>query len=214
VNVRFAEFTLDLDRRLLLRGETSLHLAPKTLDLLALLIQRRPNAVSKEELFRELWPETFVTDNVLATLVTDIRAAIGDDARKPRWLRTARGFGYAFIGEVHDDHAASDVTLAPWFLLRDHREIPLHEGENIVGRRGAGLVCFDSPTVSKRHARFAVASGRLTVEDLGSKNGTWVGDRRIDGPTVVRDGDQVRLGSVLITACVRRGAPSTDTVAN
>jgi DNA-binding winged helix-turn-helix (wHTH) protein len=211
VNVRFAEFALDLDRRLLLRRDTPLHLSPKAFDLLALLIRRRPAAVSKEDLFRELWPDTFVTDNVLATLVTDIRAAIGDDARRPRFLRTVRGHGYMFHGDVLAEGSSGATAAVPWFLLWDHREIPLREGENILGRRGNGLVIVDAPTVSKRHARLAIANGAVTVEDLASKNGTWVGDRPVTTPTAVEDGDQLRLGSVVVTVCSRRASRSTET---
>ena len=84
----FEEFTLDLDRRLLQEGDSLVHLSPKALDLLALLIRHRPKALSKEEIFKELWPETFVSENAIATLIADIRTAIKDDARRPRFIRT------------------------------------------------------------------------------------------------------------------------------
>lgn len=211
MTLRFAEFTLDLDRRLLLHDDGTLHLSPKAFDLLALLIRQRPNVVSKEDLFKALWPDTFVTDNVLATLITDIRAATRDNARRPRFVRTAHGCGYAFNGEIVAD-GQEDGSPAPWFLLWDHREIALRYGKNILGRRGDGVVVIDSSTVSKRHARLVVAAAALTVEDLGSKNGTWIGERAVTASTPLQDGDRLRLGSVLLTVCSRRRAPSTDSV--
>ena len=212
----FEEFTLDLDRRLLLEGDSLLHLSPKALDLLALLIRHRPKALSKEEIFKELWPETFVSENAIATLIADIRTAIKDDARRPRFISTVHTHGYAFCGAAAGDEAAapivnhaSETAAAPWSLIWDAREIPLSFGENILGRSGDGVVVLESVTVSRHHARLVVAADSITVEDMGSKNGTWLGNDQVTTPVPVKDGDRLRLGSVVLI--VRAYSPSSST---
>jgi len=62
------------------------------------LLRRSPTAVTKADLHRELWPDTFVSDVSLAVLVAEIRRAIGDSARRPSFVRTVNRFGYAFVG--------------------------------------------------------------------------------------------------------------------
>src|SRR6476469_6440377 len=98
--VRFGEFALDLSRRELTRAGESLHLPPKAFQLLTILVEERPRAVAKADLQERLWPDTFVTEGNLATLVTELRSALGDDAREPRFIRTVYGFGYSFEADV------------------------------------------------------------------------------------------------------------------
>ena len=96
-------------------------------------------------------------------------------ARQPRFIRTAHRFGYAFCGETRRrPDAPPPVELASFcWLLKDGRRLPLRTGENILGRDDDGIQ-IDSPTVSRRHARIAISGGEAVLEDLGSKNGTFV----------------------------------------
>jgi pSer/pThr/pTyr-binding forkhead associated (FHA) protein len=73
------------------------------------------------------------------------------------------------------------------------------------------LLFLDSPSVSRRHALIRVAGDRATIEDLGSKNGTFVGDRQVTSRVRLNDGDQVRLGSFLLTFRLARPADATST---
>ena len=75
--VRFAEFTLDRDQRLLTRGEITVPLAGKAFDLLDLLVSERPKALSKERIRDQVWPRTFVSESTLNGLVAELRAALG-----------------------------------------------------------------------------------------------------------------------------------------
>ena len=102
MNVQFGEFTLDLDARQLRGRKGELHLSPKAFELLKVLTENRPRALSKNELHEHLWPATFVSEVNLATLIAEIRDALGDDARKPRFIRTAHRFGYAFCAAAVD----------------------------------------------------------------------------------------------------------------
>jgi DNA-binding winged helix-turn-helix (wHTH) protein len=99
----FNDFSLDPKTRQLLREGKERRLEPKAFDLLALLLRRRPEAVSKGEIQEQLWPGTFVSESSLTGLVTQIRQALDDDPRKARFLRTVHGFGYAFCGTVVEE---------------------------------------------------------------------------------------------------------------
>jgi DNA-binding winged helix-turn-helix (wHTH) protein len=199
---RFADFAVDLGSRQLLHGAEEAHLGPKAFELLEALLTNRPRALSKAQLQQRLWPRTFVSESNLTSLVTELRTALGDKARRPRFVRTVYGFGYAFCGmatEVPDavpPRARSGVRLR---LFLEDREIALREGENVLGRVDEGIIWFESPTVSRRHARILVSGAAATLEDLGSKNGTFLGGRRLDSPSPVSDGDEIRLGRVRMT---------------
>lgn len=214
MDIWFGEWVLDRGRRELLRDGQSVPLTPKAFQLLDLLLERRPNAVAKSEVYERLWPSTFVSEVNLSRLVFELRRALGDDSRRPVWIRTVRGFGYAFAGP------ASDRALGAAMVRRDRgrfrlilkdRDVALAEGENVLGRSHEAAVWLDSTSISRRHARIVVASGRATLEDLGSKNGTfWRGDR-ISAPTPLADGDRIQVGSVPMTFRVIPPESSTET---
>jgi DNA-binding winged helix-turn-helix (wHTH) protein len=201
VKVRFAEFRVDADTRQLFRKDEERHLTPKAFDLLRLLIENRPNAISKTELQERLWPATFVTEANLAILIGEIRKALDDSARRSRFIRTVHRFGYAFgapATRVGSSRAGSSGDTICWLTSKAQR-FGLSQGEHLVGRAPEADVSLDHASVSRRHARILVTKGGATVEDLGSKNGTSVGRGRIKGPTTLEDGDRIRFGSVALT---------------
>ena len=100
MRIRFGPFTLDLGSRQLTNAGEEIHLEPKAFELLSALVLERPKALSKADLQERLWPGTFVAEANLSNLVAEIRAALGDPARAPKFVRTAHGFGYAFCGDA------------------------------------------------------------------------------------------------------------------
>jgi pSer/pThr/pTyr-binding forkhead associated (FHA) protein len=78
------------------------------------------------------------------------------------------------------------------------RTLFLQEGQHDVGRMTDCWLTLDDDLVSRYHARIHVASDRLEVEDLGSRNGTFVNGERIEGRCALRDGDKVRIGREII----------------
>jgi len=62
-----------------------------------------------------------------------------------------------------------------------------------------GIAWFESATVSRLHARIFVSDGQATIEDLGSKNGTFLRGKRLTGPVTLTDGDDILLGRVRMT---------------
>jgi DNA-binding winged helix-turn-helix (wHTH) protein len=198
----FADFVLDSGTRQLRRGEEERHLGPKAFELLELLLRHRPNVVARERIRETLWPGTFVSESTLATVIGEVRAALDDEPRAPRFLRTVHGVGYAFCGEARQQGpspARGSAAALSFRILYDDREITLRPGENLLGRAEEGVLWIDSPSVSRRHARIRVEDGRATLEDLGSKNGTYWRGQRISTPVLLWDGDEIRLGKIPLT---------------
>ena len=171
-------------------------------------------AVAKAAIRDRLWPRTFVSESSLTTLAAQLRKALGEDG--PR-IRTVHGFGYAFDGEVASldappspPSAAPGPAVGPCLVWQD-QVFSLAEGENILGRDPAAQVLVDVPGVSRRHARVVVAGNEAVVEDLESKNGTFVEDRRVDHPTPLADRDRLRLGRTVLVYRVARQPGSTET---
>ncbi len=93
----FPPFELDLRSGALYRDGEKINLRPKTYDTLVYLLENQGRLVPKEELIRRIWKDAFVTDDVLVQSVADIRRALGDDARRPRFVQTVPRRGYVFI---------------------------------------------------------------------------------------------------------------------
>ena len=212
MRVRFGDVELDSDSRQLRRAGREVHLSNKAFDLLALLLARRPAAVPKSEIHQHLWHDTFVSESNLPTLVAEIREAIGDDARRSQFVRTVHRFGYAFQADtVEPLDQSADAAAAAW-LIGAATRFAVVRGDNILGREGAGVLALDSPTISRRHARLTVGADTATVEDLGSKNGTYVNGTRVTSSMVVADGDVVRVGELVFTFRLARPVSSTQTI--
>jgi DNA-binding winged helix-turn-helix (wHTH) protein len=214
MNFRFGSLLLDTESRALTREGRPVSISPKAFKLLQVLLEARPRAVPKAELHRRLWPDTVVSDVNLPTLIAEVRQSIGDGARAPEFIRTVYGYGYAFCGEaaaLHRDGRPDAGSDQVFRLLWGNREVALADGENILGRGAESLVWIDAQSVSRRHARLMVASGLATLEDLGSKNGTFVNGIRLRAPVALRNGDELRVGSVPMTLRIHAKAASTET---
>ena len=199
MRVRFGDCKVDTETRQLIRSGNPVHVSPRAFELLRLLLERRPKALSKAELHERLWPGTFVSDSALAGLVREIRAALGDRARQPRYLRTLPAFGYAFCGVAAEiAHVAARSADVSYRLLWKGRDVTLTEGETVLGRGPDSAVWIDDESVSRRHARLRITAGAVRLEDLDSKNGTFVNGRRVEAAELA-DKDEIRLGSVSLT---------------
>ena len=201
MNARFGEFRLDSGTRQLFRTEAEVHISPKAFELLRILMEGRPNALSKTELSERLWPRTFVSDANLSVLVAEVRNALGDPAKQPRFVRTVYRFGYAFSGNaVEMSPAAPGVATGgrSYWLIEGVRRIELVDRDTIIGRDPHAGAWLDLPSVSRQHARLRIDGDTATLEDLESKNGTFVGGEPVRSPARLQDGDEIRLGSVLL----------------
>lgn len=214
MRVGFGTFVLDSESRELLHGDVAIPLSPKAFDLLSLLVAHRPKAMAKSELQERLWPTTFVVEKNLANLIGEIRVALGDDPSNPRFIRTVHRFGYAFRETPSSAGPSADAarTGDVWFLVKwANGRVRLDEGAHVCGRDPDVEILLNYPGVSRRHARISISDGSATIEDLGSKNGTFVGDQRVEGSRSLRDGDTITIGSVKLTLSVLQTPTSTET---
>ncbi len=185
------------------RGPETIRLEPKVMDLLVELADSAGRVVSKAELIDRVWRTEFIAESALTRAVGELRRALGETAREPRYLETITKRGYRIIAEVERlDPAAPEVAedgpVLPCAVMLGDREILLHRGENLIGRALEAAVRIDSTEVSRRHARITVEGERCTLEDLGSKNGTRVWGRLVEHATVLKDGDRIGLGDTLL----------------
>ena len=206
---RFGRAVLDYEARQLLVDGAEVHLSPKALELLVILIRNRSRAVSKRELLETLWPSTFVEEANLASLAAEIRRALGDSASQPTFLRTMHRFGYRFVGDVAETTSRAAGTKA--CLLFENRKSMLLEGPNVVGRAPDATIQCDVAGVSRHHARIVVSRDGVTLEDLGSKNGTYVQGKRITSAPL-SDGDEIRIGRACLTFRIEPPLTATETV--
>lgn len=210
MRLRFGDCVFDGSTREVERAGRPVHLGPKAFRMLELLLECRPKALSKSDLQQRIWPDTFVSETNLATLAAEVRRAIGDGSRRARFLRTVYGFGYAFSGEALSLDEAPRVERHPRMcVVESGREIPLVSGENIVGRDEDAAVHLDDPTVSRHHARITTEGDSAVLEDLDSKNGTFVEGRRVRKRMKLQSGSHLAFGSVQVK--FRKYSPESST---
>ncbi len=107
----FGSIRIDLSRRTIGRNGENSPCSPRAFDALLLLVQRRGELVTKEELLTALWPDTHVEEANLPVLVSALRRAIGDDGRKQEYIQTVSRCGYRFVGDVREIRI--EETVAP-----------------------------------------------------------------------------------------------------
>lgn len=208
----FGPFVLDGVRHQLLDDGRQVHLSPKAYELLKLLLAERPRALSKTELHERLWPGTFVTDATLASVAAEVRRALRDGGGDGPFIRTVHAFGYAFEAAATDLDGGGPPQGPHAWLDGEHGRFELRPGENLLGRESDAVVPLEETIVSRHHARIVIGRETATLEDLGSKNGTWVRGVRVTAPVPIEDGDEIRLGSVTFTFRTLRVPGSTDTM--
>ena len=205
------EIVVDIGTRLVRRDGIDIHLAPKAFELLVMLVHHKPNAVSHEQLHSALWPGVHVSETSLASLITQLRKALGDRSGDGRLIRTLHRVGYAFIGDAVLVGDATSTAAPACRLMWRGDAINLPTGTSIIGRDRGCAVQIDAESISRQHARVSVTSSDVSIEDLGSKNGTWVAGERITNRVVLTDGLSFRLGSEVVLIEIGSAARPTKT---
>ena len=197
---RFGPFRLLPDARRLERDGSPIALTPKAFDLLLALVRHRDRALSKDELLSLVWPGSIVEEANLAQQVLLLRRALGDaDAS----IATISRFGYRFTTDVDEEPVSGRASFATssHCLVWDGREYPLREGLTVIGRGDDADLQIPLPSLSRRHARVLVRGHDATIEDLGSRHGSWRGALAVKEPTRLANGDQIRLGTASLVYC-------------
>jgi DNA-binding winged helix-turn-helix (wHTH) protein len=220
VRARFDDFVFDSSSRQLTRGGRPVPLSPKGFDLLALLLEQRPNVVTKATILDHVWADTpAAADGNLTVVIAEVRKALGDDPQAARYVRTVHRFGYAFCGDALDLDAAPPAHVpggtAPEtrvLLTWGDQVRRLTDGEHIVGRDPACGVWLDVSGVSRRHARLVVRGDQASLEDLDSTNGTTVDDVPVAGQQRLLDGQRIHFGPLEVRFRFYSGAVKTEKV--
>jgi DNA-binding winged helix-turn-helix (wHTH) protein len=196
--VRFGLFEIDLDTGELRRRGARIPLQQQPFQVLAMLLERPGRLVTRDQLRARIWPDAVYVDfdHGLNKAVSKLRRALGDTADNPRYVETLSRRGYRFVAPVDGAPAAAPASTLR--LIWEGRAIAVAEGSSDIGRDRDAAICVDAPSVSRRHARVVFSEGRAMIEDMHSKNGTFVNGRRIEGPVALSDGDEIRVGVALL----------------
>src|SRR5215204_3709283 len=145
--IRFGAYRLDPVQGLK-RGHQDVRLTPRSMAVLALLAGQPGRVVSKDELFETVWHDTAVTDAALASCIQEIRRALGDPSRSPRFVETVHRRGYRFIAQASDDAPARAAEGSPRRsstpLVGRDRELTALMGAFDQARAGTRQICFIS----------------------------------------------------------------------
>ena len=174
-----------------------IRLRPRAMDVLLCLALESGKLASKQQIIDAVWHTEFVSEHALTQVIAELRSALGDDARNPIYIENIPRRGYRLVATV-TPIAASVPSVhgasLPFKLQGEDGDHPLIQGPNIIGRTIDADLCIDRTEVSRCHARIFVAGTTATIEDLGSKNGTYVNGERLEGPTLLTNGDEIWIG--------------------
>jgi DNA-binding winged helix-turn-helix (wHTH) protein len=179
------------------RGDSAVRLDFKAMELLVFLAEHAGEVLSKRRLVDSVWKIEVIADGTLTHAIAQLRKSLGDSARSPTFIETIPKRGYRLIAPVRMTDVAVPVPRhdASRFRLAAHDgETALAEGENLIGRDRTAVVRIDCPGVSRRHARILIEGDTAVLEDLGSKNGTFLAGRQLVQPARLSHGDEIRIG--------------------
>jgi DNA-binding winged helix-turn-helix (wHTH) protein len=220
---RFASFELDLAAYVLRAHGEAVKLEKIPMEVLILLVQRAGTLVERSDIAAAVWGTGVFVEQEAAinTAIRKIRQVLGDDAAAPRFVQTVIGKGYRFIAAVGSLTAAAEASATgsadpsgcPRYVVKvGGQEFVLPGGETLLGRDPSAGVYVDHPSVSRRHARLSIEAGRAWLQDLGSRNSTFLDGRRLDGPTEIVEDAIIGLGPVTLLLCVLRAPAPTQSM--
>jgi len=199
------------------RNGREVRLRPRAMDVLTALALASGKLVSKRDLIDDVWRTEFVGEHALTQVIAELRAALGDDARNPTFIENIPRRGYRLVADVMPvatSSVSSNGATMPFKLVTDDGGRPLMQGSTVIGRTDDADICIDKTEVSRCHAMITVQGTTAIIEDLGSKNGTFVNGHQVAGPTPLTNGDEIWIGrSVARMRFVIEGEP-TETEAS
>ncbi len=203
--ISFGQYRIE-PRRGLMAGAQDVRLTPKALELLAFLAEHPGEVISKDELFAAVWPKTEVGDAALVTCIQELRKALRDDARQPRYIETLHRRGYRFIGKAPE--AANDVAT-PVLPLPDRPSIAVlpftnmseepdqeHFADGMSEDLITGLSRIHWLFVIARNSTFVYKGRAVDVKQVARE----LGVRYVLEGSVRRAGKRLRISAQLIDA--------------
>jgi DNA-binding winged helix-turn-helix (wHTH) protein len=142
-------------RRVLVRDGRELPLIPRYFDLLVFLVERRRDAVHRQEIFDRVWRDVIVSDSALSQAIRTLRRTLGDDPREPRFIRTVSRHGYQFVFEVVEEEdreadreeAVAETPIAELVASRLQQAAGLTPALWAEAALGAGIAGMAAGTV-------------------------------------------------------------------
>ena len=190
-------------------GMRAIKLTPKALSLLSFLAERPGDVITKDELFAAVWPETTVGDAALVTCIQELRSALKDDARQPRYIETLHRRGYRFIGKPAGATVKDVGDKAPALPLPDRPSIAVLPFTNMSGDAEqeyfadgisedliTGLARIRWLFVIARNSSFVYKHRAVDVKQVSRE----LGVRYVLEGSVRRAGKQVRITAQLVDA--------------
>jgi len=199
---RAGPWTVDPAGLTLSHGDATVHLRPKVMELLTTFAAHQGEVLAKRKLLDLVWPDVTVGDSSLTVAVRELREALGDSADAPSYIETIARRGYRLIAPIAvlaPESRSRSTSPSRYWLIGHENRFALVEGRNVIGRAPDADVRIPSTKVSRHHAQITVDGTAAAVEDLNSKNGTFLGGIRIDQPTPLAHGDELRLGKMAAT---------------
>jgi len=181
--------------------------------LLLALVERPGQVCVKRELLDRVWPDVVVTEASLSVAVAELRTALEDDSSRPTYVETIPRRGYRLLARVEGglQPRTPRPATSSFSLIGREVTIPLNSGVTVIGRDSSCDARIESHHVSRCHVTLEVDGERVFVEDLGSKNGTFVNGERVTARRQLRTGDRLRLGRYAATLQLVGGGTSTWT---
>jgi DNA-binding winged helix-turn-helix (wHTH) protein len=209
VSYTFGSFRLDTRAGELRREDERVPLTPKVFQLLLILVANPGTLMTKRVLLDTIWGDTNVEEGSVTRAITRLRSALRDNAARPQYVETVPRRGYRFIAAVREVQFDGIVQSSRIEVVENGRRHLLKEGDNVIGRAKDCEVSIELASISRHHAVVALNSGQMTVRDLGSKNGTFVSGRRVEGTVPIASGERMRIGSV--TVAISSSSPDSQT---
>lgn len=135
----FSTFRMDVAKRLLFRSGEPVSLVPKAYDILAFLVRHRDRVVTKAELIKAVWPDTFVEEGNLTQNISVIRKALGESPKEHRFIVTIPGRGYRFSADVREPQATRDEHGKAHQLFLKGRHLL---NKRLTGTLSEAITCF------------------------------------------------------------------------
>ena len=197
----FEDFRVEVDKRLLFRQGKLVRLTPKAFDTLLLLVQRKGKVISKDDLMREVWPDTAVEENNLNQNISTLRRVLGENRGENRYIATVPGQGYRFVPTVESTGFAQlttepvTVAVLPFVNLSSDEDSEFFAdgiSEEIIN----ALAQIRNLRVVARTSAFSFKGKQVDLRTVGA---TLNAGALIEG-SVRKSGDRVRIVAQLINA--------------
>jgi DNA-binding winged helix-turn-helix (wHTH) protein len=211
---RLGDWIVDPSLNRVSRGNETVQIPPRVMQVLLCLAEAGGKVVTKQELIDTVWQERYVSEAALTQSIAVLRKILGDESDLPRYVENIprRGYRLVAIPEPLSECPRPDRPKSSLCrLCYGERDFILSVGDNTIGRAVDAEVRIDASKVSRRHSIVKVEGATAIIEDLASKNGTYVNGRRITSPQLLQDGDEITTGPAVLLFRVENLERPTET---